>query len=258
MMDQPRALIVALGISVTLNLIGLGWIIGRSTTADHVFVEGDFATEAFEFSLADDGAFSFIGPDGEQISVPLAPGEHGVAIATQAMPMPPGHPAPDAPMVVADVPQDVAGGLKWIVATLPPERRATIDTDIEVLEAPLMEEAEKVFVIRQEIRNELERSEFEKQRLESALARLREQIVAIQADSHRVLVDVAAELSESERAALAGRMTSSMSARMADRVARIEVERRSPGPDGEQHVWVYSERAVPEDAPVQEDAPKPE
>ena len=124
-----------------------------------------------------------------------------------------------------------------------------------MLEAPLLEEAEKVFVIRQEVRNELARSTFEKPRLESALARLREQIVAIQADSHQVLADVAAELSESERAALAGRMTSRLIVRDADRFARLETLNRSGGPNGDRHDEVYSEAAVPEDASVQDDAP---
>ena len=92
-----------------------------------------------------------------------------------------------------------------------------------------MEEAEKVFVIRQVVRDELARSTFEKPRLESALARLREQLVAIQVDSHQVLADVAAELSESERAALAGRMTSRLIVREADRFARLKIEDRSAG-----------------------------
>ena len=264
MSNPPRLVIIALGISLTLNLIGIGWIIGRSTAADRGLVQslpavGASAAETFEFSLAQDGRFSFTGPNGETIHVPLPPGEHGVAIATQtlrrALDQSTSPAAPDAPMIVADVPQDVAGGLEWIVATLPPERRARMDTNIAVLEAPLMEEAEKVFVIREEVRDELARSTFEKPRLESALARLREQLVAIQADSHQVLADVAAELSESERAALAGRMTSRLIVREADRFARLETLDRSAGPDGDRDEEVYSEAAVPEDASVQDDAP---
>ena len=264
MSQQPRPTIIALGISLTLNLIGIGWIIGRSTTPDRVLVQSPptgsvAAAETFEFSIAEDGRFSFMAPNGETIRVPLPRGEDGVAVATQtpqrASSQTVSPAASDAPVVVADVPEDVAGGLKWIVATLPPERRARIDTNIAVLEAPLLEEAEKVFVIRQEVRNELARSTFEKPRLESALARLREQIVAIQADSHQVLADVAAELSESERAALAGRMTSRLIVRDADRFARLETLDRSGGPNGDRHDEVYSEAAVPEDASVQDDAP---
>ena len=116
-------------------------------------------------------------------------------------------------------------------------------------------DVQKVFVIRQEVRDELARSTFEKPRLESVLARLREQIVAILADSHKVLADVAAELSESERAALAGRMTSRLIVREADRFARLKIEDRSAGPDGDRDEEVYSEAAVPEDASVQDDAP---
>ena len=74
MSQQPRPTIIALGISLTLNLIGIGWIIGRSTTPDRVLLQSPpngsvAAAETFEFSIAEDGRFSFMAPNGETIRV---------------------------------------------------------------------------------------------------------------------------------------------------------------------------------------------
>lgn len=203
MSNVPRWLLGVLGVSVTLNLIGLGWLIGRGTT------HGDAPASAlhgFEIHVDEESA--------------IHPGDVTRVIRTLRVPpiapleaVSPDAPHVPQPVVAAEVPPDVSRGLKWIVATLPPGRRETIGLELDARAGPLLEETEKVFVIREEIREELARSEFEKQRLEAALARLREQIVAIQAGSHSILADVAEELSEQEREALAGRLAASMSER---------------------------------------------
>ena len=209
MSGVPRWLLIVLGVSVTLNLVGLGWVAGRSVTSPYGTGAAVFTTDAheFEFVVEQDGTFSFTGPDGSVTTIPMVAPPHLIADLTAG----PGTVA--TPVVVPEVPADVSRGLGWIVANLPPERREMIAVELHALEEPLIEETEKIFVLREEVREELARTEFEKQRLEAALARLREQIVIIQADSHRILADVAEDLSEEERASLARRMAASIAER---------------------------------------------
>lgn len=227
----PRWALAVLGLSVTLNLVGLGWIIGRSTTQAG---SPPVALHGFDIELAREGEFRSARPSSLRRTLHLEP-------PAPVAPVAPGAEAP--PPVAAEVPRDVSRGLKWIVATLPPERREHIAIDLDARVEPLLEETEKVFVIREEIREELARSEFEKQRLEAALARLREQLVAIQTDSHRILADVAEELSEEEREALAASLASSLA-------ERKEVERDAALAAEAQRIAEAARRALDGDAPV--------
>lgn len=232
MNGTPRWLLLTLGVSVTLNLIGLGWVVGRSTAGG--------AQSSTLYGLVMQREAHAEGPS-------AAPDERTRTVTFRRMsPAPPVEAAAPVPPVVApEVPDDVSRGLKWIVATLPPDRRENIAIEIDARAEPLLEETEKVFVIRQEIREELVRSEFEKQRLEAALARLREQLVTIQADSHSILADVAAELSEEEREALASSLASSMAERALDaREAALAAEMERLAAEGELPVRVYRQHFV--------------
>jgi uncharacterized membrane protein len=230
----PRWLLIVVGVSLTLNLVGLGWVAGRSVTAPHRMV---YATDAeeFEFVVEQDGTFSFTGPDGAVIEVPMIPPPHLIADVNIG----PGEVA--TPVAMGEASAGVGRRLGWIVANLPPERRESIEIELHELEEPLLEETEKIFVLREEVREELSRSEFEKQRLEAALARLREQIVVIQADSHRILADVAEDLSEQERASLARRMAASIAERAV--IARAAAEAAAADQAEHERIVEEAERA---------------
>jgi uncharacterized membrane protein len=243
MTATPRWLLLALGVSVTLNLVGLGWIVGRSTAGGaYASTLQGVVLQRTENAGDPSATRTAVGRTVTLRSVPPAP---PVEVA-----------APVPPVVAAEVPDDVSRGLQWIVATLPPDRRDNIAIEIDARAEPLLEETEKVFVIREQIREELSRSEFEKQRLESALARLREQIVMIQADSHRILADVAAELSEEEREALAASLASSLAERARGaREAALAAEAERLVGEGNGAIRVYRQHFVLEHEPTEEATP---
>ncbi|HSG87573.1 MAG TPA: periplasmic heavy metal sensor [Pseudomonadales bacterium] len=167
MIGLPRWALVLIAVSLTVNLIGIGWIAGRLTAQ----------------------------------STDLAGRAHQVAVGTVDAGAVPGAFVPPFP------PRPPSPGMGWIVEGMTSDRRAFIEMEIEMREEGLLQEAGAMSTLRADVREALTDQPFDAERLAQALAALRTQLMSTQAHSHGILVDVARDMTPSERTALARRFS---------------------------------------------------